>query len=329
MTALATATMPAAIARRYGDADAVEIADLPVPAPGPREVLLRVDAAAFNPADVFLTRGVPRMLRLTAGLRRPRRPVRGSDVAGTVVSVGSAVTGIARGDRVFGEARGSAARYAVSRADRIAPLPAAVLAPDAAATVMAGLAALHGLRAGRFAAGHRVLINGASGGIGHLAAQMAVAQGGRVTAVCSTRNAGWVADLGVDRVVDYTRESVLDLDQAFDLVFDNVGNHRMRDMLRLVADGGVLLPNSGEAGPDGGAMRRVLLARWVDLRTRGRTIASYYSAPSRADLGLLAGMLADGTLRPHLDRVVPLDRAGEALARVASRHAAGKVVVTP
>ncbi|WP_062378675.1 NAD(P)-dependent alcohol dehydrogenase [Demequina pelophila] len=339
MTDATDTLMIAAIQHEYGGAETISTGRIPVPAPGPKDVLIHVEAAAINPADVFLMRGVPRVLRLGSGLRRPRNPVRGSDAAGTVMEVGASVVGLSRGDRVFGAARGSLAQYATATAARLARLPDAVPPEHAAAVGMAGLAALHGLRAGGLEpvgakpggleSGARVLVNGASGGIGHLAVQLAAARGAHVTAVCSTRNVDWVRDLGAYRVVDYTRESLLDLGERFDLVFDNVGNHRIREMLALVADGGTLLPNSGVPGPDGGPMTRVAKAQWINLVTRGRRVTTFVSAPHREDLESLASMVAAGTLRPHLDTVFALTEASAALDRVAGHHAAGKVVVTP
>jgi len=329
MTALTDTTMTAAVQHRYGGPETLEAGALPVPVPGPHDVLIHVEAAALNPADVFLMRGVPRVLRLAYGLRRPRRTVRGTDAAGTVVAVGDSVAGLRRGDRVLGEVRGSLAQYATAAADRVARLDTDVSSEHAAAVVMTGLAALNALGVGHLQAGQRVLVNGASGGIGHLAVQIAAARGAHVTAVCSTRNLEWVGALGADRVVDYTRESVLDLDDRFDLILDNVGNHRIRDLLELTVEGGTVLPNSGEPGPDGGAMTRVLKAQWINLVTRGKRVATFVSSARREDLESLAAMLAAGTLRPHLDSVRPLAEASAAIDRVASRHAAGKVVVTP
>lgn len=328
MTATATDVGPAALRRGYGGLERIEIGEVPVPAPGPADVLIRVEAAALNPADVFLLQGTPWVLRLAAGVRRPRQPVIGSDCAGTVVAVGARVTDLRPGDRVFGEVRGSLAQHTLASASRVAVLPPEVPAIHGAAVVMAGLAALHALDAARVEAGRTVLINGAAGGIGHLAVQLAAARGARVTAVCSAANAGWVGALGAERVVDYARESLLDLDERFDVVLDNVGNHAMRDVLARVDTGGVLLPNSGFPGPDGGALRRVLKARLLNLVARQRVI-TFYSAPNRGDLEALAGMLGQGTLRPTVDSVVPLARAAEAVERVMSRHAAGKVVVVP
>ncbi|WP_296667213.1 NAD(P)-dependent alcohol dehydrogenase [Demequina sp.] len=329
MTTTTTTTMTAVTQRRYGGPDTLETAAVPIPVPGPHDVLIRVEAAALNPADAYLMRGIPRVVRLAAGLRRPRRPVRGTDAAGTVVAVGDSVAGFRRGDRVFGEARGSLAQYAVADQARIARLPHDVPAEAAAASVMAGLAALHGLRAARLEAGHTLLVNGASGGIGHLALQIATAQGAIVTGVCSTANVPWVSELGAQRVVDRTGDSVLDLAERFDVVFDNVGDHRVRDLLAITADGGTVVSNSGAQGADGGPMRRMALARWLNLTTRDRRIVTYYSSPRRADLETLARMLAEGTLQPHIGSRYGLRDAADAMDRVESRHPGGKVVLTP
>lgn len=327
------ATMTAIAQREYGEADVLAPEQLTVPAPGPHQVLMRVEAAALNPADVFLMRGRPGVLRLSLGLRRPSQPVRGSDVAGTVVAAGAKVERWRRGDRVFGEAAsGSLAQFAAAADDRIARMPDGVAAADAAASVMAALAARDGLSAGGLApgvdgSGERVLIIGASGGIGSFAVQMAKAAGAHVTAVCSGRNAEAVRALGADAVVDYTQESVTDLPAWFDLIFDNVGATPMAALLALTTPTGVVLPNSGLDGADGGAIARVVKAqaRRVLLRHRYR---AFYSTPTTAKLEAIATLLESGTLTPLVDSVLPLERGSEAMARVASKHARGKVVVT-
>ncbi|WP_062130925.1 NAD(P)-dependent alcohol dehydrogenase [Demequina aestuarii] len=328
------ATMAVIAQHRYGEADDLAATRLPVPTPGPRDVLVRVAAAALNPADVFLMRGRPKVLRLAAGARRPKVTVRGSDVAGEVVAVGADVAHWRRGDRVFGEASsGSLAEYALARGDRIARVPEGVPWVDAAASVMAALAARDGLVAGGLppdadANGKRVLIIGASGGIGSFAVQLATHAGAHVTAVCSGRNADAVRALGAHAIVDYTRESVADLPAWFDVIFDNVGATPMEELHALTSATGVVLPNSGLPGPDGGPLMRVARchARRVLLRRRYR---AFLSTPSTAALESIAGALRDGTLSPLLDVVLPLERGSEAMARVASGHARGKVVVTP
>ncbi|WP_084039116.1 NAD(P)-dependent alcohol dehydrogenase [Demequina sp. NBRC 110053] len=327
-------TMKAIVQTRYGEADVLTSASLPLPAPEPDHVLIRVEAAALNPADVFYVRGVPRMVRLDGGLRRPKSSVRGHDVAGEVVAVGDRVQHWRRGDRVFGEAAsGSLAEYATAAADRIARIPASVGAVDAAASAMAALAARDGLDAagmpaGTDASGMRVLVIGASGGIGSFAVQMAKSAGAHVTGVCSTRNVDTVRALGADAVLDYTREAVTDLPAWFDVIFDNVGAVPMESLHALTTPTGVVLPNSGLDGPDGGALMRVVRthARRLLLRRRYR---GFVSTPSTAKLEAIARLLADGAVTPLIDEVLPLARGSEAMARVASGHARGKVVVTP
>lgn len=325
-------TMTAIAHARYGEADALTSVTLPVPEPSAHQVLLRVEAAALNPADVFLMRGRPRVLRLGSGLTHPRHGVRGSDVAGEVIAVGDKVSHWRRGDRVFGEAAsGSMAQFATAAADRIARVPAHVEATTAAASVMAALAARDGLDAAGLpvdASRLRVLVIGASGGIGSFAVQMATAQGAHVTGVCSTRNVEAVRALGAQAVLDYTRESVTDLPAWFDVIFDNVGAVPMESLHALTTPTGVVLPNSGLDGPDGGAIMRVLRThlRRVLLRRRYR---AFYSAPSTAKLETIGRQLQDGVLTPLIDEVLPLTRGSEAMARVASGHARGKVVVTP
>lgn len=322
-----TATMTAVMHDRYGEPDVLTTGLAPVPTPGRRDVLLRVKAAALNPADVFLTRGRPGVVRLGLGLRRPRRTIRGSDVAGVVEAVGADVTEWHVGDEVFGAGRGALAEYALAAAENLARIPAGVTFEAAAGTTMAGLAALHGLRVRPVGPGDHVLIIGAAGGIGSFAVQLAAAAGATVTGVCSAAKAQQVLDLGAHRVIDYATQSVLDLEERFDLIFDNVGAEPMLALEKLTAPTGILLPNSGERGPDGGALARVVKAMWRGKVLRKR-IGSFYSSPNPQDLALLADMLADGTLTVPVDTMFSLAHGREAMERVASRHARGKVVVS-
>ncbi|WP_062070386.1 NAD(P)-dependent alcohol dehydrogenase [Demequina sediminicola] len=332
-------TMTAAVQHAYGNADVLSPATVPTPSPKPRQVLIRIEASALNPADVFTMTGTPFVLRLMGGVSRPRQPIRGSDAAGEIVAVGANVTEWSVGDRVFGEALGSLAEYAVASADRIAHLPSSVSARAGAATVMAALAALHGLRTagldplpegqpGGGLEGKRILVIGAGGGIGSFAVQLASVAGAHVTGVCSSTAADAVTQCGAHVTVDYAKEDVLALDGGFDLIFDNVGAHAMLDMEPLTAPDGLLLPNSGIHGADGGALARVAKANWHE-KIRRRRIGSFYSSPNRADLELLAGLLAQGALTPLVDSVWNLTDAAAAMERVADGHAHGKVVVTP
>lgn len=321
------ATMKAVTHVEYGEADVLAYGTVPVPTPRPHDVLVRVRAAALNPADVFTMRGRPRVVRLSSGLRRPSRAVRGTDAAGTVVAIGSDVTRWKVGDDVFGSARGSLAEFALANEDHVARMPQQVTSEAAAATPLAGLAALQGLRLLPPGPGKRVLIIGASGGIGSFAVQMAATSGADVTGVCSTHNVDLVRGLGAAHVIDYTRQRVVDADARFDLVFDNVGADKMLSLLPLVEPHGLLMVNSGEDGPDGGAMARVMKALWHGKVMRKR-ITTFYSSPTADDLDRLATMLGDGAIAPALDTMFTLDHAADAMARVASRHARGKVVVS-
>ncbi|MFN8077299.1 MAG: NAD(P)-dependent alcohol dehydrogenase [Kineosporiaceae bacterium] len=327
MSTDAPTTMAAVVHSRYGEAGSLIPARLPVPVPGKGEVLVRVRAVALNPADVFFLRGRPAMVRLACGLTRPRNPVRGQDVAGVVEALGPGVEGVAVGEEVFGGARGGLAELAVARADHVVPLPPGVPFDLAAASVMTGLAAIAALRRAGAQAGERILVVGASGGIGTLVVQLAVAQGLEVTGVCSSANVELVRSLGASQVVDYTTQDVLACGGGFDVVLDNVGAHRMTDLARLLRPGGRVLPNSGMPGPDGGALARVLKASALGVLHRGR-YRVFTSGPNPDDLAALRVHLADGTLRPVIEGRYPLDAAAEAMARVATGHVAGKVVVT-
>src|SRR5690606_25521057 len=249
------ATMVAATHRCYGPPEALEIARLPVPTPGAGQVLVRVAAAALNPADVFLMLGRPAPVRLITGLRRPaaKQQVRGQDLAGTVEAVGAGVTKLKAGDRVFGSADGALAQYACASETSLAAMPTRLSFEQAAAVPMAGLAALHGLRdAARLVAGQRLLVNGASGGIGPFAIPIARGLGAEVTAVCSSRNVELVRELGADHVIDYTVRRLTEVAERYDVILDNVANHSLGAMRRLLTPTGTLLTNSGEVGPDGG-----------------------------------------------------------------------------
>lgn len=323
-------TMRAVLHDRYGGPEVLRVAEVPVPGPRAGELLVRVHAASLNPADKFMMRGHPAPLRLMLGFTRPsaKHRVRGHDFAGTVAAAGAGVEGLAVGEPVFGSAPGALAEYVRATPAVVAAMPSSLTFEQAAALPMAGLAALHGLRdAARVEVGDRVLINGAAGGIGTFAVQLAKTFGAEVTGVCSTRNVELVRELGADHVVDYTQRSLLALGRTFDVIFDNVGNHRMAALRRLLTPTGTLLPNSGEAGPDGGAIARVLKARWYDTVGRA-SVRTYLSRPNAADLALLARMARDGELRAVIDGPYPLNDAAEAMRRLASRHARGKVVVT-
>lgn len=322
-----TLTMKAVVHDRYGEADGLTHDVLPIPEPGRGEVRVSVRAVSLNPADKFIMRGDPRLVRLMYGLTRPRNRVRGQDFAGVVDALGDGVTDVAVGDEVFGEFDGTLAEYVCGPADRIAPMPAELTFEQAAAIPMAGLAAMAGLRSAKVGDGTRLVINGASGGIGTFAIPMAKAWGAHVTAVCSTRNVDLVRSLGADEVIDYTQERLLATEERFDVILDNVGNHRIRDLLPLLRGKGVLQPNTGEPGPDGTAATRLIKAQWHNLFSRHR-VDMFASGPDRGDLEELGRLVADGTLTVVVDTMFDFAHAADAMARVATGHARGKVVVT-
>lgn len=324
--------MVAVVQDRYGPpGEVLRVAQVAVPTPAPDEVLVRVRAVGLNPADVFLTTGRPAMLRATTGLRRPKHVGRGQDFAGVVEAVGSAVTVVRPGDEVFGEsdmhrASGTLAELAVVPESVIAPKPAALTFEEAAGLPMAGLTALRALRVADVGAGTRLLVNGASGGVGHLAVQLAVALGAEVTGVCSGRNAELVRGLGASRVIDRETEDFT-AGGEYDVILDNVLNRRLRDVRRVLAPRGVLLQNSGNGGRVLGPLPRMAHGALASLVSR-QTIRVFTYTPATRDLVHLADLANAGEIRVVVEGTYPLVDAARALERVATGRVAGKVVVT-
>lgn len=322
-------TMRAAVHDRYGDASVLRVATMPVPSPNAGEILVRVHAASLNPADKFMMLGRPAPLRLMMGLTRPgpKHRVRGHDLAGTVAAVGEGVSRFRVGEEVFGSAEGALADYVRGPHKACAAKPPSLSFEQAAALPMAALAALHGVRdAAGVRSGDHVLVNGAAGGIGTFAVQLAKYFGAEVTGVCSTNNAELVRSLGADHVMDYTKAPITSSERRFDVIFDNVGNHSLAALRALLAPDGTLLPNSGEAGPDGGPIARMVKERWQSLRSRQR-IRSFLSRVDANDLAWLAERAAAGELTAVIDGVYPLEEVADAMRRLATRHARGKVIV--
>lgn len=322
-------TMRAVAQDRYGPPELLSPRRLPVPTVGPRDVLVRVHAAALHPGDVFTMAGRPFMLRLAFGLRRPGLGVPGRDLAGTVVAVGSRVEDLAPGDEVFGwTARGSLAEYVAAPAHHFVRRPAGASMAQAAALATSGLTALQACRdVAKIRPGQRVLIVGASGGVGHLAVQIAKSLGAHVTAVCGAANLDFVRALGADRAIDYAAEDVTEGGEVFDVILDNVETRPLAAMRRILAPDGTLIPNDGTGGgPLLGPLPRILATRVRDLFTRQR-LRPFLSLEKRADLVALAELVATGRLMPAVGRVVPLTEAASALSQVATGHTRGKVVV--
>ena len=320
--------MKAIVHDRYGDADVLEFRDIERPEPVEGQVLLRVTAASVNPLDWHLMSGQPYLVRLVAGLRAPKRRVRGSDVAGVVEAVGPGVETLAVGDRVFGMAStGSFAEYAVASAGGLLAIPAGLSDAAAASIPVAGVTALQGLRDhGGVQRGRRVLINGAAGGVGTFAVQLAVAMGAEVTAVCSGRNVDMVRRLGASRVVDYQTEDVVDGDR-YDVMIDNVGNRSIADCRRLLVDGGTYVMISGpKDNPVLDPFRRMLAIK-ARFLFDSRRVVSFTAKETSGELANLAAFVDAGQLTPEIDRHYPLSDAAEAIRYIETGHARAKVII--
>ena len=326
-------TMRAAVTRRYGPPEeVVTIERVPVPAVGPNQVLIRVGAASINALDWHYVTGTPMFARISLGLRRPDRLTPGADVAGTVAAIGDGVVGLAPGDRVCAEVDGGGfAEYVLARRGHVIPAPERLDDAEAATLGVAALTALQGLRDwGGLRAGQRVLINGASGGVGSFAVQIATALGaGHVTAVCSTQNLETARSSGADRVIDYTVEDATDIGERFDVLFDNAGTWPLSACRRLLGPGGryvsVTAPKSRWIKP----LPRMIAAAAYFAATRTSAAIGKVATQSAADLTLLAAMVDDGRLTPVMDRRWSLDDAAEALRVQGEFHARGKSVVIP
>ena len=319
--------MHAIVHDTYGPIEALRLREVEPPAIGERDVRVRVRAAGLHIADVFAVEGSPFLVRLMTGLRRPKIGIPGFDVAGVVEAVGAQVTRWQVGDEVVGAvAGGTTSELVRAREDDLVAKPAALTFPEAAALPTSGLAALHGLRAGRLAAGQRVLINGASGGVGHYAVQLAKAQGAHVTGVASTRSLEHLRALGADEVVDHTREDVTQRRGAFDLILDNVENHPLAAMRRALTPAGTLVLNSGSGASGVGMLVRLVRPVILDPFTR-QHLRRYLSTPKPQDLQELVDLAAAGTVRPTIDRCFPLAETVAALRHVKDGHPRGKVVV--
>jgi NADPH:quinone reductase-like Zn-dependent oxidoreductase len=306
------------------------------PTPGPDDVLIRVRATSVNTPDWATAAGVPYIMRLQSGLRRPTHPIRGSDVAGTVEAVGPRVTDLQPGDEVLGSlwdsangSRGGAfAHYAVAPAVQLVKKPAKLSFEAAAASVMAGLTALVAMRdAGRVRPGARVLINGAAGGVGTMAVQIAKSLGAEVTGVCSTRNVDLVSSLGADHMIDYTRQDFIRSQQRYDVILDNVVNRPPKAVARLLAPDGVFVPNS--LGITGGLLAGLPRMARAMLMGKGATVVKFVTlGVNRENLNALVRLLETGEVRVVIEQTYPFDKAASAVAHVLGHHTSGKVAIT-
>jgi NADPH:quinone reductase-like Zn-dependent oxidoreductase len=314
----------------YGSPDVLKFEDVEKPMPKDDELLVRVRAASLNFIDAGLVRG-PWVLRLLAGLRKPEFTGFGQDFAGVVEAVGKNVTEFKPGDEVFGGRRGSVAQYVCVRKDRVALKPANITFEQAGAVKHAGLTALQGLRTGKIHPGQKVLINGASGGVGTFALQIAKAFDTEVTAVCSTRNVEMARTLGADHVIDYTKEDFTKREERYDLLFDNVNNHSMAERRRILnPDGICVLAGIGSAGPTQEQLGRIVRGLGAGLWSRftDHKFAQYTTRMDQADLKFLSDLMAQGKVKPFVEKTYPVTETAEALRYFEQGHARGKIVIT-
>jgi len=322
--------MKAAVYTRYGPPDVVQITDVEKPVPKDNEVLIRVRAASVNPLDWHFMRGTPYFVRILAGLLRPKDRRLGVDVAGQVEAVGGNVAQFKPGDTVFGSCRGAFAEYACTSESALVMKPDNVTFEQAAAVPVAAFTALQGLRdKGHIQPGHKLLINGAAGGVGTLAVQIAKSFGTEVTGVCSTRNVEMVRSIGADRVIDYTQEDFTKRGQRYDLFLDCVGNLSLSACRRVLNPKGVYIPAGGSAGrwmigPLVRTITALVLSRFVSQKL----VIFFLAKPSKADLNVMRGLMKYGKVTPVIDRRYSLSEVPEAIRYLEEGHARGKVVIT-
>ncbi len=315
--------MKAIVQNGYGSPDVFELKEIDRPPVRDDDVLVRVHAAALHAGDYFIMRGVPYPVRLGVGWPKPRNRVPGYDFAGRIEAVGKNAGVFRPGQEVFGTCCGTCAEYVRVRAKDFLPRPSNLTLEQAAAVPTSALTALRGLRdAGKVQPGEKVLINGASGGVGTFAVQIARAFGAEVTGVCSTRNADLVRSIGADHVIDYTRDDFTQGGQRYDLILDQVANHTLSDCRRVLTPTGMHIPNSANAG-----LGYVLRALLVSLLMR-RQGSPFVATPNQEDLLALHELIEAGKVKPVIDRTYPLRETPEAFRYLNKGHARGKVIIT-
>ncbi len=315
--------MKAIVQNAYGSPDILELKEVEMPVVKENDVLVRVHAAALNAGDCFSVRGRPWLARFSVGFPKPKDYILGWDMAGRVERVGETVTRFQPGDEVFAACHGALAAYACVAEDELAIKPANLTVEQAAAVPSAALTALQGLRdVGRIQSRQRVLINGASGGVGTFAVQIAKAFDTEVTGVCSTGKVDMVRSLGADHVVDYVSEDFTQCEQRYDLILDNVASRPFSDLRSVLAPGGRIVPNSGHGGM--GYVFKALVLSWF---IRQHT-SPFMANPNRDDLDVLTELIEAGKVTPVIDRTYALSETPEGLRYLCEGHARGKVVIT-
>jgi len=321
--------MRAIVYTEYGPPDVLQFTEVPKPAPKDDEVLIQIHAASVNPLDWHFMRGTPYAVRLMTGLRQPKAARLGADLAGQVEAVGKNVTQFQPGNEVFGVCKAAFAEYGCASEAALVLKPANVTFEQAAAVPVAAITALQGLRdKGRIQRGQKVLMNGAAGGVGTFAVQIAKVFGADVTGVCSTRNVDMVRSIGANHVVDYTKEDFTKSGQRYDLIFDSVGNHSLSDCRRALTTEGTLVlvggPDKGRwLGPLPGVLKAVVVSRFVSQK-----LLLFLARLKKDDLIVIRGLLEAGKVIPVIDRRYPLSEVPEAIRYLEEGHARGKVVIT-
>lgn len=320
--------MKAIVQEGYGSADVLRLREIDRPAPGEDGVLVEVHAASINALDWHLARGVPVFLRAMEAIGAPKHRVRGVDLAGRVAAVGEGVKRFRVGDEVFGGADGSFAEFVVTPEKRLALKPAGVSFEQAATLHVAGLTALQGLRdRARLRAGQRCLVNGAGGGVGTFAVQIAKWLGAHVTAVTRAGSLELVRSLGADEVIDHGAEDFTRRGERWDVLFDVGGNHPFRRCRRVLAPDGILLAIGGPEGRFLAPASRLLNAVMLSAITRRRRVVPFVAKSDPEDLALLADLVERGVIAPVIERRYPLSETPEALRHLATGHVQGKLVV--
>lgn len=323
-------TMRAIVQDSYGTADVLRPGTLDVPAPADDEVLVRVRAAGLDRGTWHLMTGLPRMARLMSGLRTPKRRIPGLDLAGTVVAVGTGVTRFSPGDEVYGIGAGSFAEFAVAKEAKLARKPANLTFEQAAVVPVSGLTALQAIRdTGRVQAGQRVLVTGASGGVGTYAVQIAAALGAEVTGVCSTSKLDLVRSLGATHVIDYTTQHFADLGEHWDVIIDINGSTGVRRLARALTPRGTVAIVGGEDGGTwtGGFLGRPIRAMALSVVSR-RRLAMVMAKETGVDLDELRTLIEAGQVTPAVDSVFALEDAADAMRRLEAGLVRGKVAIS-
>ncbi len=328
MTALSNdALMTAIVQDRYGSADVLQLREIERPRPRADDVIVRVHAAGVDFGVWHLMAGLPYAVRLVAGLRRPRNPVRGLELAGVVVEVGAEVTAFAPGDEVFGIGEGSFAQYARASPSKLVHKPSKLGFEEAAVVPVSATTALAGLRAAKVEAGQTILITGAGGGVGSYAVQLARAMGAEVTGVCSTSKLDFVRSLGAREALDYTRVDITAGDRTYDVIIDLAGRRSVSALRRALAERGTLVLLGGEGGGTWLGMDRQVWSQVIGIGARQK-FRSPLALVNEKDLHVLKEMLETGWLTPVIDRRYPLSEVPAAVRALAAGHSRGKSVIT-